>query len=72
MDAPFSVQIESPTIAHLGKVFHVNMRVVNKLHSLERVHIGVDMCDDFVITGGSSQIIEVNAVYYNWLQLKFT
>jgi hypothetical protein len=61
VDAPFSVVIESPTIAHLGKVFYVNMRIANKLHSVERMHVGVDMCDDFVITGGSSQIIEVSS-----------
>ena len=59
IDAPFSVDIASPTIGHIGQVLHVTMKVLNKLDSLEKVHVGVDMSDDFVITGGSSQIIEV-------------
>ena len=64
IDAPFSVEIDSPTIGHLGQVFYVNMKVTNKLDSLEKMHIGVDMCDDFVATGPSSQILEVPTLFF--------
>jgi len=59
IDAPFSVEIDSPTMGDLGQPLDVRITVHNKLWSLERMQLVVEMCDDFVITGGTSQILEI-------------
>ena len=43
----------------MGTAVIVKINIANKLWSLERVNILVEMCDDFIITGGSNQAYEV-------------
>jgi hypothetical protein len=59
IDAPFSVNINSPTLGCIATPFDVIINIFNKTDTMEKLSVQVDLCEDFIITGGTTQGVEV-------------
>ena len=59
MDAPFRIDIDSPSVAELGKPMSLKITIINKLWSVERVCISAALCNRFLITGCTLRTLEV-------------
>lgn len=42
--------------------FEVTLRISNKLNTLERLLVQVDLCEDFIITAPTLQVVEVYSI----------
>lgn len=71
LDAPFDVSTDIPSLAHLGKDFILTVHVYNKLQSLERLVVNVEMNEYFVVTGCMSGIVVVRKLYLYHLHLLY-
>jgi hypothetical protein len=59
INAPFSVKIDSPTVASFGEAFDVRLNIFNKLNTLERLVMVAELTGEFLMTGGTFQVIEI-------------
>ena len=59
VDAPFAVHIDTPTVALHGVHFNVHLQIYNKSNYLERVVMVAELTGDFLMTGGTYQVLEI-------------
>ena len=59
INAPFYVRIDTPNVVSFGEPFTVHLNIFNKLNTLERVVMVVELSGEFLMTGGTFQVIEI-------------